>query len=145
MGQKSLEERQAEMKERLTREKLGSIGERIVADAVRHTPAEPLPTVLAPVNWSTVLAGTEEPEIPVRRQKAPPIEARLFNLQEAAFYLGVSTSSVREFTLMGALPTVKLPSRGQGTNVRIFIDVRDLHKFVDDHKERRDAKWWRRQ
>ena len=145
MVRKSLEERQAEMRDRLVREKLNSIGERIVVDAVKHTPAEPLQPALPNVNWNAVLAQSTEPEIPVRRQKAPPIEARLFNLQEAAFYLGVSQHTVREFTLMGALPTVKLPSRGEkGTKPRILIDVRDLHKFVDDHKERRDEKWWRR-
>jgi hypothetical protein len=133
------------MRERLTRQKLGSIGERIVADAVKHTPAEPLPPELSAVNWAKILDHSSEPEIPVRRQKSPPIEARLFNLQEAAFYLGVSPSTVREFTLMGALPTVKLPSRGEkGSKPRILIDVRDLSKFVDDHKEIRDEKWWRR-
>jgi hypothetical protein len=145
MGRKSLEARQAEMRDRLVKEKLNSIGERIVVDAVKHTPAEPLQPALPNVNWSAALAQSTEPEIPVRRQKAPPIEARLFNLQEAAFYLGVSPYTVREFTLMGALPTVKLPSRGEkGSEPRILIDVRDLHKFVDDHKEKRDEKWWRR-
>ena len=46
MGRKSLEERQAEMRDRLVREKLDSIGERILVDAVTHTPAEPLQQVL---------------------------------------------------------------------------------------------------
>jgi hypothetical protein len=88
MGRKSLEERQTEMRDRLVREKLNSIGERIVVDAVKHTPAEPLQPLLPNVNWSAVLAQSTEPEIPVRRQRAPPIEPRLFNLRERRFILG---------------------------------------------------------
>ena len=53
MGRKSLEERQAEMRDRLVREKLNSIGERIVVDAVKHTPAEPLPPTLPNVTQNS--------------------------------------------------------------------------------------------
>ena len=56
MGRKSLEERQAEMRDRLVREKLNSIGERIIVDAIKHTPAEPLQPALPNVNWGAVLA-----------------------------------------------------------------------------------------
>ena len=71
MGRKSLEERQAEMRDRLVREKLNSIGERIVVDAVKHTPAEPLQPVLPNVNWNVVLAQSTEPEIPFAARRLP--------------------------------------------------------------------------
>jgi hypothetical protein len=50
------------MRDRLFREKLNSIGERIVVDAVKHAPAEPLQRTLPNVNWDAVLAQSTEPQ-----------------------------------------------------------------------------------
>jgi excisionase family DNA binding protein len=142
---RTLAERQTEMRERLAKEKLKSVADRLVVDAVKHTPAEPLPVVqLAAVDWNRVLSRTDE-EIPMKRQKAPPIEARLLSLDEAGFYLGVSPSTVRRFVGMGELPGVRLP--GKGERGRILVDIRDLEHFIEKNKKRATedrAYWWRR-
>lgn len=52
---------------------------------------------------------------------------RLYNLKEASTYLGRSVWSVRELIWAGKLPIVR-------DGRRIFIDILDLEKFVENNK-----------
>ena len=54
---------------------------------------------------------------------------RLYNLHEAAIYLGRSTWSVRRLIWAGELPTVRAGGR-------VHLDLRDMDEFIDQHKER---------
>jgi hypothetical protein len=56
-------------------------------------------------------------------------ERRLWGLQEAAAYLGVSPWSVRELVWRGDLLTVRLPRVR-----RLLFDVRDLAALVERSK-----------
>jgi hypothetical protein len=60
---------------------------------------------------------------------ALPTERRLWGLQEAATYLGVSPWSVRELVWRGDLPTVRLPHVR-----RLLFDARDLAALVERSK-----------
>jgi hypothetical protein len=52
---------------------------------------------------------------------------RLYNLKEASTYLGRSVWSVRELIWAGKIPLVR-------DRRRIFIDILDLEKFVEENK-----------
>lgn len=56
-------------------------------------------------------------------------QKRLYSLQEAAFYLGRTIHSLREIIWAGKIPFVKVDRR-------LFIDIRDLERLVEQFKER---------
>ena len=58
---------------------------------------------------------------------AHPMVKRLYTVKEAAMYLGRSTWGVRELIWAGRIPTV-------GPGRKIFLDVHDLEKFIDQNK-----------
>ena len=52
---------------------------------------------------------------------------RLYNLKEAAEYLGRSEWSMRELQWKGALPVVR-------DGRRIYFDVKDLDRYIESNK-----------
>ncbi len=64
---------------------------------------------------------------PLKDNKAFTGEKRLYNLKEAAAYLGRSVWSVRELIWAGKIPVVK-------DGRKIFIDILDLEKYVENNK-----------
>lgn len=55
---------------------------------------------------------------------------RLYPLKEAAIFLGRSEWSVRELIWHKRLPVV----RKEGSKEKIYIDIADLNKFVEQNK-----------
>jgi len=60
---------------------------------------------------------------------SPGQTRRLLSLNEAATWLGVSTTTVRRLMWSGKLPSVRILRR-------IRIDIRDLDQFIERSKER---------
>jgi len=58
-----------------------------------------------------------------------PLGKRLYNLKEAARYLGRSDWSMRELIWAGKIPVV----RGDGDR-KIFLDIKDLDEYVQRNK-----------
>ena len=58
---------------------------------------------------------------------------RLLNAQAAASYLGVPYTTLRDWTLRGHLPVVRVPDCR-----RWWFDRRDLDRAIEAWKERRD-------
>ena len=56
-----------------------------------------------------------------------PLNKRLYDLKEAAYYLGRPVFSVRTLIWNGALPVVK-----EGR--KMYLDIYDLDKYVDRNK-----------
>lgn len=54
---------------------------------------------------------------------------RLYNVSEAAEYLGCSSWSVRRLIWAGALPCVRAGRRVQ-------VDLNDMDSFIEEHKKR---------
>jgi len=52
---------------------------------------------------------------------------RLFNVAEAAVYLGRTVCALRELIWAGKIPYVRCDRR-------IFLDVKDLDAFIEQHK-----------
>lgn len=60
------------------------------------------------------------------------VERRLFALEDAAAYLGVSRGTMRRFVESGELKTFRLPSTdGSGHLDRILIKREELEKLVE--------------
>ncbi len=55
---------------------------------------------------------------------------RLLSIKEAAVYLGRTENALRKIYWDGKIPVVR-------SDRRIFIDVKDLEKYIEKHKERR--------
>lgn len=60
-----------------------------------------------------------------------PAEPRLLSAQDAARYLGVPYTSLRDWALAGHLPIVRAPGCR-----RLWFDRRDLDRAIDAWKER---------
>ena len=58
-----------------------------------------------------------------------PLNKRLYDLKEAAYYLGRPVFSVRGLIWKGALPYVK-----EGR--RQYLDIYDMDKYIEQSKER---------
>ena len=58
-----------------------------------------------------------------------PAFKRLYNLKEAASYLGRGLYSMRELVWSGEVPVVK----GE-TARKIYVDIVDLDKYIDQNK-----------
>ena len=58
-----------------------------------------------------------------------PLNKRLYNLKEAAVYLGRSEWSMRDLIWSQYIPVVQPPG-----GRKIFVDVEDLEAFVDKNK-----------
>ncbi len=56
---------------------------------------------------------------------------RLYNIAEAAMYLGRSTWSVRRLIWDGALPSVRAGGR-------VHVDVQDMEDFIERNKVREE-------
>ena len=69
---------------------------------------------------------TPNPGVP---KVSPAQTRRLLKLDEAATWLGVSTTTVRRLMWSGKLPSVRILRR-------IRIDIRDLDQFIERSKER---------
>ena len=57
-----------------------------------------------------------------------PMVKRLYTVKEAAVYLGRSIWGVRELIWAGRIPVVRPEGR------KIFLDILDLEKFIDQNK-----------
>lgn len=90
-------------------------------------------------------SGTAAAETPVNsgpaRGTAVQISVapvRLLDLRAAAAYIGLSYWTLRDMTLSGILPTVKIPCpRARDGRVirRVLIDRQDLDRFIEANKE----------
>ena len=87
-------------------------GTRCLGDAMKTGPSVPLAGPLPS-------AGTEP---------------RLLSAQAAARYLGVPYTSLRDWTLRGHIPIVRVPECR-----RLWFDRRDLDRAIDAWKERETA------
>lgn len=59
------------------------------------------------------------------------IPKRLYNLKEAAQYMGRTVWGMRELIWAGKLPVVKAPE-----GRKIFIDVTDMDGYIEKNKAR---------
>jgi predicted site-specific integrase-resolvase len=60
-----------------------------------------------------------------------PMSPRLLPLKKAAEVLGLSVYGLRERIWAGQIPVVRFSDGG-----KMYVDSRDLEKFVERHKER---------
>jgi hypothetical protein len=58
-----------------------------------------------------------------------PLKKRLFDLKEAAIYLGRPVFSVRTLIWNGALPVIK-------DGRKLYLDVVDMNDYIERNKER---------
>lgn len=58
------------------------------------------------------------------------VPRRLYRVKEAAYYLGMSKSKLRQLAWNGSLPFVQ-----DGENTLMLFDVRDLDRWIDSNKE----------
>lgn len=58
---------------------------------------------------------------------SPKLSKRLYNVAEAAFYLGRSVWAVREMLWAGKIPFVK-------DGKRILVDIRDMDTWIERSK-----------
>lgn len=58
-----------------------------------------------------------------------PLTKRLYDLKQAAIYLGRPVFSVRTLIWSGALPCVK-------DGRKLYLDIFDLNDYIEKHKER---------
>jgi hypothetical protein len=61
--------------------------------------------------------------------------SRLFGLQDAATYLGLSPWTVRELEAKGVLPRVRVPLPGGGELRKLFFDKADLDRLIEGWKD----------
>jgi hypothetical protein len=57
------------------------------------------------------------------------VTPRLLPLKQGAQYLGLTVWALRERIWAGALPVVRFPG-----GRKMYLDVRDLDAFIEDHK-----------
>jgi len=60
------------------------------------------------------------------------VPRRLYRVREAAYYLGMSKSKVRQLAWSGRLPYVQ-----DGENTLMLFDVRDLDRWIDSNTDAR--------
>jgi excisionase family DNA binding protein len=60
------------------------------------------------------------------------VPRRLYRVSEAAYYLGMSKSKVRQLAWSGRLPYVQ-----DGENTLMLFDVRDLDRWIDSNRDAR--------
>jgi excisionase family DNA binding protein len=58
------------------------------------------------------------------------VPRRLYRVSEAAYYLGMSKSKVRQLAWNGSLPFVQ-----DGENTLMLFDVHDLDRWIESNKE----------
>lgn len=65
-----------------------------------------------------------------------PVKPRLLDAKDAAGYLGISETRVREFVKYGKLRTVALPHpfKVARDTRKILIEVSELDEFIERHK-----------
>lgn len=63
-----------------------------------------------------------------RKNPKGPVK-RLYDIKEAAFYLGRSVDSLRELLWAGKVPFIK-------DGKRIYLDVLDMEGYVEQSKQR---------
>ena len=56
------------------------------------------------------------------------VAPRLFNIKQAAAYLGVAVWTLRDLEWRGELPAIRNLGR------RLLFDIKDLDRLVDQHK-----------
>lgn len=71
------------------------------------------------------------------------VRPRLFNLRQAAAYLGCSFWTARDYVLQGLIPAVEMPplraregDRQRKTLRRVLVDRADLDTFIESRKRR---------
>jgi len=69
------------------------------------------------------------PEKKYKHKKGVNIQPRLLTVAEGAVFLGRTVTAIRELIWKGTLPYVKWDRR-------YFLDIRDLEKFIEQHKTR---------
>ena len=60
-----------------------------------------------------------------------PTGPRLLSLKKASEFIGLSLWGLREAIWGGLIPVVRLGPNGR----KMFIDVLDIEKFIEDNKE----------
>jgi hypothetical protein len=71
-------------------------------------------------------------------QQTVALQPRIFDLHQAADYIGVSYWTMRDLVFAGMVPTVKIPNpRTKDGRVirRTLIDRNDLDQLVEQNKE----------
>ncbi len=79
-------------------------------------------------------SGREYHAFPLATRDAEVPTRRLFDVREAAAYLGVSPWTLRGLEAVGAVPRVRVPLPGGGELRKLLFDVRDLDRLVDAWK-----------
>lgn len=57
-----------------------------------------------------------------------PCNPRLLTLEQAGTYIGRTKEAVHSLVATGRLPTVR-------TDRRVFLDVKDLDRWIEEHKK----------
>ena len=79
-------------------------------------------------SMGTIEEKQVENQVVSRAQRiCKPSPKRLYSLDEAAFYLGRTTWSLRHLIWDGRLPIVR-------SGKRIFVDLQDLNSYVERNK-----------
>jgi excisionase family DNA binding protein len=65
-----------------------------------------------------------------RSEQFVGVPRRLYRVSEAAYYLGMSKSKVRQLAWNGSLPFVQ-----DGENTLMLFDVHDLDRWIESNKE----------
>jgi len=60
-----------------------------------------------------------------------PMTPRLLTLKDAAQWLGLTVWAMRERVWQGAIPYVRFDG-----GRKLYIDTKDLERFIEQHKER---------
>ena len=80
---------------------------------------------------STPAADIDEPRARRRARPAPLEAPRLLSAQDAAKYLGLPYTTLRDCALRGHLPVVRVPDCR-----RLWFDRRDLDRALERWKDR---------
>jgi Helix-turn-helix domain len=75
--------------------------------------------------------GTTGRAVPAHGAMTP----RLFDLEQAATYLGLSPWTVRDLEAKGVLPRVRVPLPGGGELRKLLFDKADLDRLIERWKE----------
>lgn len=80
---------------------------------------------MTPINWDPITSAIAERVLEQISQQPPP--RRLLSTAQAAEYLGMDETTVRNLQASGELPCVRITRRVQ-------FDQRDLDELIERHK-----------
>jgi len=108
----------------------------------KSRPASPPAPLLPPATGHSPGTAASQHHISQGGNSSPLAHAasalpRLFDVNQAALYLGLSPWTVRDLVAAGRLARVRLPLGGAGELRRVLVDVRDLDRLIEMSKENR--------